>query len=73
MKLEVQTAEGLPVARYPEYDYQTGRERPDWATVVEYIPPLEKNKNFGESLVMLNDLEMEYYKDEKKDPKCFKK
>jgi len=47
IKLEVQMAEGLPVARYPEYDYQTGRERPDWATVVEYIPPLEKDKNFG--------------------------
>ena len=46
VKLEVQMAEGLPVASYPEYDYQTGRERPDWATVVEYIPPLEKNKNF---------------------------
>ena len=30
--------EGVPVARYPEYDYATGRERPDWTTVIEYVP-----------------------------------
>ncbi|XSG83568.1 MAG: nitric oxide reductase activation protein NorD [Methyloligella sp. ZOD6] len=29
---------GLLVARYPEYDYLTGRERPDWTTLVEYRP-----------------------------------
>ncbi len=46
VKLKIQMAEGLPVARYPEYDYQTGRERPDWATVVEYIPSLEKDDKF---------------------------
>ena len=27
---------GMPVARYPEYDYETRSERPDWTTVVEY-------------------------------------
>ena len=26
---------GVPVARYPEYDYDIGRERPDWTTLVE--------------------------------------
>jgi len=30
--------EGIPVARYPEYDYVTGRERADWTTIVEYQP-----------------------------------
>ncbi|MEZ5666021.1 MAG: VWA domain-containing protein [Alphaproteobacteria bacterium] len=28
--------EGIPVARYPEYDYATGRERSEWTTLVEY-------------------------------------
>ncbi|WP_340117796.1 VWA domain-containing protein [Pelagibius sp. 7325] len=31
--------QGIPVARYPEFDYQTGRERSEWTTVVEYDPP----------------------------------
>ena len=30
---------GMPVARHPEYDYQTGRERSEWTTVVEHDPP----------------------------------
>lgn len=30
--------EGIPVARYPEYDYLTGRSRPEWTTIVEYAP-----------------------------------
>ncbi len=30
--------EGVPVARYPEWDYVIARERRDWATVVEYAP-----------------------------------
>lgn len=30
--------EGVAVARYPEYDYASGRDRPDWTTVVEYHP-----------------------------------
>ena len=30
--------EGIPVARYPEYDYATGRERADWTTINEYRP-----------------------------------
>jgi hypothetical protein len=29
---------GVPVARYPEWDHLIGRERPDWATLVEYEP-----------------------------------
>lgn len=35
---EAYQEEGIPVARYPEYDYVTGRERADWTTVVEYQP-----------------------------------
>lgn len=27
---------GVPVARYPEWDYVIGRERADWTTVIEY-------------------------------------
>jgi nitric oxide reductase NorD protein len=29
---------GVPVARYPEWDYLISRERGDWATVLEYNP-----------------------------------
>lgn len=46
VKLEVQTSEGIPIARYPEYDYQTGRERPEWATVVEYVSPFKKDNKY---------------------------
>ncbi|MCP4381731.1 MAG: VWA domain-containing protein, partial [Hyphomicrobiales bacterium] len=30
--------QGVPVARYPEYDHLTGRERSEWTTVLEYRP-----------------------------------
>lgn len=30
--------DGIPVAKYPEFDYVVGAERPDWATIVEYRP-----------------------------------
>jgi Nitric oxide reductase activation protein len=30
--------EGMLVARYPEYDYVTGRDQPDWTSVKEYQP-----------------------------------
>jgi hypothetical protein len=29
---------GIPVARYPEWDYMINRERGDWTTVLEYNP-----------------------------------
>ena len=32
------TEVGIPVARYPEWDYMIGRERGDWTTVLEYNP-----------------------------------
>lgn len=38
MNIELIEENGMPVARYPEYDYVTGRSRPDWATVVEHVP-----------------------------------
>lgn len=30
---------GVAVARYPEFDYQIGRERSEWTTVMEFDPP----------------------------------
>src|SRR5215472_9318685 len=32
------TEVGIPVARYPEWDYLINRERADWTTVLEYNP-----------------------------------
>jgi len=32
------TEVGIPVARYPEWDYMINRDRNDWTTVVEYNP-----------------------------------
>jgi nitric oxide reductase NorD protein len=32
------TEVGIPVARYPEWDYMINRERGDWTTVLEYNP-----------------------------------
>ncbi|MBO0755771.1 MAG: VWA domain-containing protein [Bradyrhizobiaceae bacterium] len=38
-RLEPEDVEvGIPVARYPEWDYLIGRDRADWATVLEYTP-----------------------------------
>jgi len=34
--VEVDAEVGIPVARYPEWDFLIGRERPEWATLVEY-------------------------------------
>lgn len=31
-----QSSDGIMVARYPEFDYVTGREQPGWASVKEY-------------------------------------
>lgn len=30
--------DGVPVARYPEYDHLAGHDRPEWTTVLEYQP-----------------------------------
>lgn len=38
VSLETVEDEGIPVARYSEYDYLTGRERPEWTTIVEFMP-----------------------------------
>ncbi|TAM96548.1 MAG: nitric oxide reductase activation protein NorD [Rhizobiaceae bacterium] len=38
--LTVQEADGVLVARYPEFDYMTGRNQADWTSVKEYIPGL---------------------------------
>lgn len=36
--IEASEEEGVAVARYPEYDYASGRDRPEWTTLVEYHP-----------------------------------
>ena len=28
--------EGVPIARYPEWDYEIGRDRPEWTTVLDF-------------------------------------
>lgn len=38
MSVDFVEQEGIPVARYPEFDYVTGRSRPEWTTIVEYTP-----------------------------------
>ena len=38
MSIDFVEEDGVPVARYPEYDYITGRSRPEWTTIVEYSP-----------------------------------
>ncbi|MDK3018047.1 nitric oxide reductase activation protein NorD [Pseudodonghicola flavimaris] len=43
------TEEGRVLASYPEYDYATGRERADWATVKAY-PAAPGNPRFWEEL-----------------------
>ncbi len=35
-----QALDGMLVARYPEFDYVTGRDRPEWIAVKEYAPRL---------------------------------
>jgi hypothetical protein len=39
INMEFLEQDGIPVARYPEYDHITGRSRPDWTTLVEFAPP----------------------------------
>ncbi len=38
ISVEVVEEDGIPVARYPEYDYLTGRKRREWTTIVEFAP-----------------------------------
>lgn len=38
ISVQVVEEEGIPVARYSEYDYITGRERQEWTTIVEFMP-----------------------------------
>ena len=51
VKFEIEEAEGIPVARYPEFDYATGYERPDWSTVVEYGPPIGNPADIEQAVV----------------------
>jgi nitric oxide reductase NorD protein len=40
VRIEEREIEGVPVARYPEYDYVAGRDRPEWTTILEYSATL---------------------------------
>ncbi|WP_422368651.1 nitric oxide reductase activation protein NorD [Pelagibius sp.] len=39
VNMEFLKQDGIPVARYPEYDYVTASSRPDWTTIVEFASP----------------------------------
>ena len=41
---------GVPVARYPEWDYLIRRDRADWATIVEYPAPEGRAASIDELL-----------------------
>ncbi len=48
ISVEVMEEDGIPVARYSEYDYLIGRKRREWTTIVEYTPksgPLQTVEN----------------------------
>ena len=48
ISVELMEEDGVPVARYPEYDYLTGRKRREWTTIVEFAPkpgPLQTIEN----------------------------
>ncbi|HEY1940741.1 MAG TPA: hypothetical protein VGH40_01345 [Roseiarcus sp.] len=47
---------GVPVARYPEWDYVIRRDRPDWATIVEYAAPDGSAARIDEGLDRRPDL-----------------
>ena len=57
-QVNIQTvdAEGVPVARYPEYDYATGRERPEWTTVIECPPSLSSPRPIDDFLERRSDI-----------------
>jgi hypothetical protein len=41
---------GIPVARYPEWDFLIGRERSEWTTVIEYEPAEGREGRIGQIL-----------------------
>ena len=51
----LQLGEPISVATYPEYDYLTDSERPNWTTIIEHVP------NLG-SITIIDDT-LEKYKD----------
>ena len=54
--VEVVDHDGVPVARYPEYDHATGRERPDWTTLIEYMPKVGDAHAIDEFLERRSDV-----------------
>ncbi len=54
--VEIVDHDGVPVARYPEYDHATGRERPDWTTLIEYTPKVGDTIAIDEFLERRSDV-----------------
>ncbi len=50
VNMEFLEQDGIPVARYPEYDYVIGTSRPDWTTLVEYAPPAGRASDIDDIL-----------------------
>jgi nitric oxide reductase NorD protein len=50
VNMELLEQDGVPVARYPEYDYVTSSNRPDWTTLVEFAPPPGNARDIDEIL-----------------------
>lgn len=47
---------GVPVARYPEWDYSIGLERPEWTTIVDYQPAAGSAQSVERGLERHTDL-----------------
>ncbi|MBC7037551.1 hypothetical protein G6O47_23915, partial [Salmonella enterica subsp. enterica serovar Enteritidis] len=45
--IDEHAANGVLVARYPEFDYVTGREQPGWTSVKEYTARLGSADQIG--------------------------
>lgn len=45
---------GVPVARYPEWDYQLGRDRPDWTTILD-VPVMPGRSDVVERILEAHD------------------
>ncbi|MBO6902795.1 MAG: VWA domain-containing protein [Rhizobiaceae bacterium] len=54
--LSLQEERGILAARYPEFDHLSGRERPDWCSVFEYVPAEASPKRLERLLEERSDL-----------------
>jgi uncharacterized protein YegL len=47
---EVSEEVGIPLARYPEWDYVIARDRPEWTSVLDYTPRVDRPGKIDEIL-----------------------